>query len=388
MTRQRAGATPIEAKGGDRVGGAMRQAGAMLRTVRWSRLGWTTVIGAVGGLLFVVSHGMRTVPALLEHRASIANTLLECAIAVTGSVVVAILLLVGVTAAERGDGGRPRGWARYTIATLVAIACATAIVHWLAPRLPVAALGGWYGLGPGAPIDTFVFTNWLLFGGLAVMVYVRLRRARWIQAAFERAELERATASGRLVRSRLATTQAQVEPGFLFETLHQIELRYEHDAARGERLVDDLIAYLRSALPQIRGEDSTLAREAALAEAYLRIAQDRIGSRLEFAVDIPPALGMQRFPPMLLLPLIETSVRRRQQPSAQAGMLAIQATSHADRMRVTVTDTGARDIASAQDRGTAALHARLAELSRGDATLSFMADHARGATAIIDLPLT
>ena len=388
MTRQRAGATPIEAKGGDRVGGAMRQAGAMLRTVRWSRLGWTTVIGAVGGLLFVVSHGMRTVPALLEHRASIANTLLECAIAVTGSVVVAILLLVGVTAAERGDGGRPRGWARYTIATLVAIACATAIVHWLAPRLPVAALGGWYGLGPGAPIDTFVFTNWLLFGGLAVMVYVRLRRARWIQAAFERAELERATASGRLVRSRLATTQAQVEPGFLFETLHQIELRYEHDAARGERLVDDLIAYLRSALPQIRGEDSTLAREAALAEAYLRIAQDRIGSRLEFAVDIPHALRMQRFPPMLLLPLIETSVRRRQQPSAQAGMLEIQATSHADRMRVTVTDTGARDIAFAQDRGAAALHARLAELSRGDATLSFMADHARGATAIIDLPLT
>ncbi|MFI4903224.1 MAG: histidine kinase [Burkholderiales bacterium] len=388
MNRKRPGSTLFYPPRQDRIGAAMRHARGALRGIGWSRLGWATGIGAAGGLLFLVSHGMHRFQALWEHKAALATTLLEASIAVGSSIAVAILLLLAVSIAEYGDGGRPRGWARYAMAIVVAVACATAVVHGLPPRVPVDALVGWYGLAPGPPIDTFVFTNWLLFGGLAVLVYVRLRRARWIQAAFERAEIERVAASSRLARSRLATSQAQIEPGFLFDTLHQIEARYEHDAAGGERMIDDLIAYLRAALPQIRGEDSTLAREAALAEAFLRIVQDRAGSRLMFAFNIPPALGTRRFPPMLLLPLVEKCMRGHSEAFPHAGRLEILATAHSDRMRVTVTDTAARHAVPADDPVLATLRDRLSELSGGDATLTLEADHARGATAIVEVSLT
>jgi Histidine kinase len=388
MNRQLPGSTRFVPLRQDRIGLATGRVRGALRGMGLSRLGWTAGIGTVGGLLFLVSHGMHRVQALWEHKATLSGTLLEASVAVGGSIAVALLLLVAVSVAEHGDGGRPRGWARHAIATVVAVACATAIVHGLPPRFPVDALVGWYGLAPGSPVDTFVFTNWLLFGGLAVLVYVRLRRARWIQAAFERAELERVAASSRLARSRLATSQAQVDPTFLFDTLHRIEARYERDAVGGERLIDDLIAYLRAALPQLRGEDSTLAREATLAEAYLRIVQDRIGGRLMFTFDIPTPLGPQRFPPMFLLPLVERSVRLRFEPSRAAGSLEIQATSRSNRLRVSVTDFGARDPAHANDPLMATLRERLVELSGGDATLTAQADQTRGTTVIVEVPLT
>ena len=58
-----------------------------------------------------------------------------------------------------------------------------------------------------------------------------------------------------------AALQAQIEPHFLFNTLANIKLLYETESARAKPLIHDLAAYLRTALPQMRGMRSTLARE-------------------------------------------------------------------------------------------------------------------------------
>ena len=67
--------------------------------------------------------------------------------------------------------------------------------------------------------------------------------------------------------------QARVEPRFLFNTLAQVERLYEIDAQRADRMLDDLIVYLRAALPQLRETTSTLSREIELAKAYLNIVE-------------------------------------------------------------------------------------------------------------------
>ena len=64
-------------------------------------------------------------------------------------------------------------------------------------------------------------------------------------------QLERTRMSRKAFESRLQALQARVDPRFLFDTLASIEATYEADAARGERMIDDLIAYLRAALPTI-----------------------------------------------------------------------------------------------------------------------------------------
>src|SRR5258706_14292806 len=103
--------------------------------------------------------------------------------------------------------------------------------------------------------------------------------------------------------------QARVEPQFLFNTLAQVRELYEHDVGVAGRMLDDLTAYLRAALPHLRHSTSPLGQEIALVQAYLDIVRVRLGDRLRFDVDVPDAAKSFRVPPMMLLPLIDPLVR-------------------------------------------------------------------------------
>jgi LytS/YehU family sensor histidine kinase len=73
-------------------------------------------------------------------------------------------------------------------------------------------------------------------------------------AALRAAELGRASLQQRLAEARLATLQARVDPDFLFQTLARLEQSYEADPDAADRLLDELIAFLRTALAEIRGK--------------------------------------------------------------------------------------------------------------------------------------
>jgi len=370
-----------------RAGASMGRPQAAWRALGWPHFWWAFATGVIGGMLFLLSHGIHRVLSVLARQISPWDSLQDAGVALGMSIVVALLLLLTVSIAEHGDHGQSRAWARYVAAVLLAVGASTAIVHALSPYVPVAALVGWYQLRSQVAIDAFVFSNWLLFGGLAVFVYVRLRRARRSNAAFERAEIERATASRQVLRSQLAAMQAQVEPGFLFSTLGHVEALYERDAGRADCVLDDLIAFLRAALPRLSGEASTLARESELAEAYLRVVQARMGSRLEFAFDIPPALGAVRFQPMLLLPLIDNAVRHGLEPLPLGGRRDVQKKTHAGRLRVSVSDDGLGDAAALREgQGLIALRQRLAGLYGRESTLRFTPARPFGVTATIEVP--
>ena len=79
-------------------------------------------------------------------------------------------------------------------------------------------------------------------------------------------------------RRRLQAMQARVEPQFLFDTLDRIGEIYDRDPAKGQRTIDDLIAYLRTAMPQMNS--STLhARARNRTRAHLRGDRRRMQRR-------------------------------------------------------------------------------------------------------------
>ena len=111
--------------------------------------------------------------------------------------------------------------------------------------------------------------NGCILGGAATFVYTDRRRALAARARMHAAELERARAAKRTLESRLQAMQARVEPQFLFNTLAQVRDLYRADAALGERMLDELIAYLRAAMPKMRDTSSTVGQEIELVRAYL-----------------------------------------------------------------------------------------------------------------------
>jgi LytS/YehU family sensor histidine kinase len=125
--------------------------------------------------------------------------------------------------------------------------------------------------------------------------------------------------------------QARVEPQFLFSTLTQVEHLYERDPQSASRMLDELIVYLRAALPHLRDTSSTVEKEIALTRAYVNIARIRLGGAPGCDIAVAADARDARFPPLVLLPLIDHVVA-----SAPPRHLAIAVTVVASRVLVLV----------------------------------------------------
>ena len=224
---------------------------------------------------------------------------------------------------------------------------------------------------------------------ISLIFYVKRREAR-AAAALHQAEAERHLLSRQAIEAELKLLQAQVEPHFLFNTLASVQYLTETDPKQANVLLGHLIGYLRAALPQLRARSSTLAREMALAEAYLNILRMRIGPRLTFAIDVPDDLRDHPIPPNLLISLVENAIKHGVEPSADGGSVRIAAAHAGDSVVVTVTDTG-RGLApgagiDGQGVGLTNIRELLAALygARGRFTLEPAAP--RGMRATLSLP--
>ncbi len=198
---------------------------------------------------------------------------------------------------------RPIPRAVYSVTGTFALVAVVALVIGLLVEGPITA-----GVRDGRLLsnETFLVRGCWLFSvaGLLFAAYcqTRDREISTIRAA-RAAELERADSQRNILASRLQVLQARVEPELLFGALGDVRGAYLRDPAAAESLMDDLIVYLRAALPQMRGGVSTLQREAALAQAYLKVVPAGRSGNLDVEVRIADESGAAAFPPMVLLPL-------------------------------------------------------------------------------------
>jgi hypothetical protein len=202
-------------------------------------------------------------------------------------------------------------------------------------------------------------TTWLLLGGFAVFFYADRRAARKTEARLREAELEHLRKSKIALESRLQAMQARVEPQFLFNTLSQVEHLYELDRSIGQRMLDDLIVYLRAAMPLMRSTSSTVAQELELARAYLNIVRVRLGNRLTFEIDVPEGIGDACLPPMMLLPLIDHAIVVGLEKTHAEGRIRIGVEPSGKNLRLVVVDSGAGFIPEAVGDGIGAIRDRL-----------------------------
>jgi len=152
-------------------------------------------------------------------------------------------------------------------------------------------------------------TIWFSVAGTMLLVAYfafREREATSLRLAHaadtERTKTERAT-----MVARLKVIQAQVEPTLLFGVLAEVRELYLRAPEDADALLDDLIAYLRAALPQMRGEASTVGREATLAVAYVKVFPRAQRGDLQGVNAIDEAAQDLPFPPMVLLPLVQAA---------------------------------------------------------------------------------
>jgi len=226
------------------------------------------------------------------------------------------------------------------------------------------------------------------FGCVAVAGFVLREKHARDEARLHRAEAERQQLEKNILEAKLQLMQAQVEPHFLFNTLANVQHLVETDPPAASRMLDSLIKYLRAALPQMRESATTLRRELEMARAFLEIHRIRMGTRLEYSIEVPPHLLDVGFPPMMLLSLVENALKHGVDPCCECSSVAIRA-AHADgRLSVSVADTGEGIVPKKGGGiGLANIRERLKALYGHEARLLLEENNPQGVVASIEIPL-
>jgi LytS/YehU family sensor histidine kinase len=112
-----------------------------------------------------------------------------------------------------------------------------------------------------------------------------------------------------------------------------------------------------------------------------------MGSRMDFAIDVPDALKRHAFPPMMLISLVENAVKHGVDPCCECGNISIRAEEAEGRLRVSVTDTGEGIVPKKGGGvGLSNIRERLKALYGASAKLVLEENPPHGVVASIEVP--
>jgi LytS/YehU family sensor histidine kinase len=229
---------------------------------------------------------------------------------------------------------------------------------------------------------------WYVFISFGVKVLAGGKRRAELVARDATLKADVATLERRLTEAQMAALQAQVEPHFLFNTLALIGRLIETDPPEAAKVHAHLIAYLRSALPQMRSSGgATLGKQLELSKAYLAIMQARMKERLAVRFEVPDFLGSAPFPPMMLQTLIENAIKHGLEPKIAGGTILVRARVDGATLIVDVCDDGVGiDLHADEGVGLANIRERLQLLYGAQAELVIEAPMSGGACASVRIP--
>jgi hypothetical protein len=208
-------------------GGAVGFAWAVLRAVTWRAVLVTQALGLLFALYPWLEQWQRSgQPSLLLN--------------LTGQSIAALLVML---AAFAGDEAVRRGWSvwRAFVVVLLCASVANVLAQGLLHRTFAIA-------GPARDLGT-VLSDFLTLGGIwgtALMVYLNRQSARRLLARLRADELERVQAERRLIASRLAATEAQIDPGSVLRQLGEVRNLFAEGRQEADERLDALITGLRA----------------------------------------------------------------------------------------------------------------------------------------------
>jgi LytS/YehU family sensor histidine kinase len=147
---------------------------------------------------------------------------------------------------------------------------------------------------------TGLLTYWALFA---------IQQAMHFHAEKARREVEASRLATELAQSRLQVLKTQLQPHFLFNTLHAIVTLIDEDALSAEEMLLRLSDLLRAFLEDYDGQEISLRRELALLDLYLGIQRTRFKDRLTTQIYVAPDTLDCAVPSLILQPIVENAIR-------------------------------------------------------------------------------
>jgi LytS/YehU family sensor histidine kinase len=276
---------------------------------------------------------------------------------------------------------------RFGWTSVVLLNLAAAVTLLVTRYLVEGEILGWAGIQrvPLAQGITRSFTPRLLtYLGLLLASY------GWVYIIKHRErELREVQLREELVRAQLGRLKAQLEPHFLFNSLHSISTLLHRDPVAADRMVSRLAEHLRISIRATDTQLVELEQEVAELQPYLEIEEIRFGQRLRLTTEVRCSSRLL-VPHMILQPLVENAIRHGISPSVQGGHVQIRADQVEGYVVITVEDDGVgiaeKSDTSGHGVGLANLRARLEHLYGSDQSLDVSPRVGAGTAVRVMLP--
>ncbi|HEV8657351.1 MAG TPA: sensor histidine kinase [Thermoanaerobaculia bacterium] len=250
-------------------------------------------------------------------------------------------------------------------------------------RFEILARPPRFGFSPWRQIARFRFVNQLLVylailaAGFARNYYIR----------YQRRQQETAELRAQLADARLDALRMQINPHFLFNTLHAISALVDRDPAGVRRMIARLSELLRHTIDERGSDEVPLRDELDFLRRYIEIMEIRFQGRLRVTMSIDEGVLDALVPNLILQPIVENALEHGAARMTGEGRVEIAARRRGDDVVMSVQDNGPglRD-AESKGVGLRNTEARLEQLYGDAASLSLRSVDGGGVLAQIVLP--
>ncbi len=287
----------------------------------------------------------------------------------------------------------PTDTERTTVTRNVGVHAAVTLAASIAVDLTEDAVEAGLGERPLAfvqSVSQFWFTDELLFYLVILMAgfarsYYFQQKARQEEAA--RLEERAEALEAQLTEARLEALRMQLNPHFLFNTLHAVSTLVDRDPAGVRRMIARLSELLRHVLDEEAPQEVPLSQELEFLDDYFEIQSIRFQGRLDTAVDVPSDLYDAQVPNLILQPIVENAIKHGASQVRGVGRIEVRGRHEDDRLVLTVTDNGPGLPESQEDGfGLRNVRARLEGLYGDDQALHMETVPDGGTRAVLALP--
>jgi len=240
------------------------------------------------------------------------------------------------------------------------------------------------------PIRNFWFMGELIVYLIVLMagfarVYYFQKKARQEEA--ERLEKRAQSLEAQLTEARLEALRMQLNPHFLFNTLHAVSTLVDRDPAGVRRMIARLSELLRHVLDEEAPQEVPLSDELDFLEDYLEIQSIRFQGDLDTIIDVPSELRDAQVPNLLLQPVVENAIKHGASQVRGVGRIEIRGRREGDRLVLTVEDNGPGLPAAQEDGfGLRNVRARLEGLYGDEQALRLSSMSGEGTRATLEIP--
>ncbi|HKR15741.1 MAG TPA: histidine kinase [Pyrinomonadaceae bacterium] len=210
--------------------------------------------------------------------------------------------------------------------------------------------------------------------------------------SYRKGELQASQLRTQLVQSQLEALKMQVQPHFLFNTLHSISALLSKDTEGARKMITRLGDFLRLTLENSGSMEVTLQQEIEFLNGYLEIERIRFQDRLTTEIKIDPDVLDVRVPNLILQPIVENAMRHAV-GNSHAGHVEIAAFPLNGSLHIEVNDNGpglnvdrSGEARRGRGLGLANTQARLVGLYGTEASFEMTNRPSGGLTVSIEIP--